>query len=89
MRGERPLVSGLLLGELGRRWAEVVGDRLARETRPASLDRGMLTVRASSSAWAAQVRFLGDEIRGRANEALKREAVGGVRVTVDGGPVDR
>lgn len=89
MRGESALASGMMLGQLGRRWPEVVGDRLARETWPAGLDRGVLTVRASSSAWAAQVRFLGEEIRARANAALASVAVEGVRVTVDGGPVGR
>jgi predicted nucleic acid-binding Zn ribbon protein len=86
MRANRPWASGLLLGELGRRWAQVVGDRLAEETSPAALDRGLLVVKASSAAWAAQVRFLGEEIRGRANETLGGAAVEQVKVTVDGGP---
>jgi predicted nucleic acid-binding Zn ribbon protein len=82
LRGERPWRSGLALGELGRRWAEVVGERLAVETRPAGLERGLLVVAASSSGWAAQVRFLSDEVRKRANSVLGNEAVQQVKVSV-------
>jgi predicted nucleic acid-binding Zn ribbon protein len=82
LRGERPWRSGLALGELGRRWAEVVGDRLAVETRPAGLERGLLVVAASSSGWAAQVRFLSDQVRKRANSVLGSEVVQQVKVTL-------
>jgi predicted nucleic acid-binding Zn ribbon protein len=73
--------SGLALGELGRRWPEVVGERLAVETRPAALDRGLLVVAATSSGWAAQVRFLSGQIRREANQLLGAEHVQQVKVT--------
>ena len=79
----RPWAAGMRLGELGRRWADVVGERLARESEPAGLEGGMLVVRVSSAAWGAQVRFLGGQIAARANETLGREVVRGVRVFVD------
>lgn len=82
LRGERPWRSGLALGELGRRWADVVGERLAVETRPAALERGLLVVAASSSGWAAQVRFLSDQVRERANSVLGSEAVQQVKVSI-------
>lgn len=81
----RPWAAGIALGELGRRWEGVVGERLAMECAPAGLEAGVLVIRASSAAWGAQIRFLESEIRDRANAALASEAVRGVRVTVGEG----
>jgi hypothetical protein len=83
--GSRSLASGLVLGELGRQWASVVGDRLAKECSPAALEGGLLLVRASSAAWAAQVKFLAGELRERANEVLGFAGVREVRVAVQEG----
>jgi hypothetical protein len=71
LRAERRLGAGLLLGTLGRSWEAVVGQRLAEESAPAGLDDGVLLVRVSSSAWAAQIRFLSQEIRDQANRVLE------------------
>jgi predicted nucleic acid-binding Zn ribbon protein len=81
----RSLASGLALGELGRRWDAVVGDRLAKECSPAALEGGFLLVRASSAAWAAQVKFLAVEVCERANQVLGVAAVREVRVAVQDG----
>lgn len=81
----RSLSSGLALGHLGRQWTAVVGDRLARECSPAALEGGFLMVRASSAAWAAQVKFLAGEVRDRANQVLGIAAVREVRVAVQEG----
>lgn len=83
--GRGPWRSGLALGELARRWEQVVGERLAAESEPSSLTDGLLLVRAASAAWAAQLTFLAGEIRDRANDVLGRPSVSVVRVTVDPG----
>jgi Dna[CI] antecedent DciA-like protein len=67
---EHRLATGLLLGRLGRRWEAVVGERLAEESAPAGLEGGVLFVRASSAGWAAQIKFLGKEVRTAANRVL-------------------
>jgi predicted nucleic acid-binding Zn ribbon protein len=67
---EGRLGAGLLLGTLGRRWGAVVGERLAEESTPAALNDGVLLVRASSSAWATQIKFLSKEIKDAANRIL-------------------
>jgi predicted nucleic acid-binding Zn ribbon protein len=72
----------MVLGELGRRWSEVVGEILSRECAPAALQGEVLVVRASSAPWAAQLRFLHGDIAARANEVLGAEKVRDVRVTV-------
>jgi predicted nucleic acid-binding Zn ribbon protein len=78
----RPWASGVALGKLGRRWPEVVGERLAMECSPAALEGGLLLVEAGSGAWAVQLRFLAREIEARANRVLGWTAVHAVRVAV-------
>jgi hypothetical protein len=81
--GDRILRAGRAVGLLGRSWASVVGERLAQETAPVSLDdQSALLVRASSAAWAAQVRFLSGEIAAAANRLLGDDRVTSVRVVV-------
>lgn len=79
---------GMALGRLVRAWEDVVGPRLARETRPLALDEGGLVVAASSAAWGSQVRFLAQEVRRGANRALGSEEVRSVRVVVAAMPPD-
>lgn len=83
---ERRLGTGLLLGTLGRCWEAVVGDRLAEESVPAALDDGVLLVRASSAAWAAQIRFLSKQIRDEANRVLTEGRGRGGRQEGPSGP---
>jgi hypothetical protein len=71
------------LGRLGRSWGAVVGDRLAGESEPVSLEGGTLLVRVSSAAWAQQVRFLAERVRTRANEVLGEDSIAQVRVVAD------
>ncbi|MGH2691850.1 MAG: DUF721 domain-containing protein [Actinomycetota bacterium] len=80
--GAPRLRRGVSLGRLSRAWTTVVGEPLASETQPLSLDEAGLVIGASSPAWGAQVRFLAEDIRIRASEALDGEVVGPVRVVV-------
>ena len=83
LMGDETLRAGRAVGVLGRSWASVVGERLAEESAPAALDRqGSLLVRASSAAWATQVRFLEREIADAANRVLGDARVASVRVVV-------
>jgi predicted nucleic acid-binding Zn ribbon protein len=61
---------GMAVARLAAEWEAVIGPRLAIETKPVALESGVLTVSASSGPWAAQVRFLAEELRMKANEAL-------------------
>ena len=80
---ERPWRSGVVLGDLARRWSEVVGDRLAQESRPGDLTGDILMVRVTSAAWAAQIGFLAQEVVRRANEVIGTPLVGSVKVLVE------
>ena len=87
MLGGRPWHSGMMLGRLAMGWAEVVGERLARESAPVRLDdTGLLVVRATTAAWGTQLGFLAGEIRNAANRALAQDIVREVQVTLAGGP---
>jgi predicted nucleic acid-binding Zn ribbon protein len=79
---ERPFARGVPIGRLSAEWADVVGPRLGKESSPVSLDGSILVVAASSGPWGAQVRFMTDEIRRRANERLGAEVVSKVQVVV-------
>ncbi len=79
---ERTFARGMPIGQLASGWTEVVGPRLAAESAPVSLERGVLVVSATTGPWGAQVRFLADQIRVRADEALGAGSVVAVRVVV-------
>ena len=66
---------GMPVAQLAAAWSSVVGERLASETAPATLEGGVLTVTATSGPWGAQARFLHEEIRRRADEALGGDQV--------------
>ncbi len=52
------------------RWAELVGDDVARHVTPESFSDGVLTVRTDSTAWAAQLKYLAPELLKRLNGEL-------------------
>jgi predicted nucleic acid-binding Zn ribbon protein len=79
---EQVFARGMPVAQLAARWASVVGDRLASETAPAALEGGVLTVTATSGPWGAQARFLHEEIRRRADEALGGDAITAIRIVV-------
>jgi predicted nucleic acid-binding Zn ribbon protein len=45
-------------GHVFGRWARIVGEDVAEHVTPVSLDNGVLTVSAASTAWATQLRLL-------------------------------
>jgi predicted nucleic acid-binding Zn ribbon protein len=79
---EKAFARGVPIGQLASSWSVVVGPRLAAESAPVSLDGGVLVVAATTGPWGAQVRFLAERIRERANEALGEPLVRTVRVVV-------
>ncbi len=79
---EEAFSRGIPIAELASKWRQIVGDRLAAETAPASLEGGLLTVAATNGPWGAQARFLHEQIRLKANQALGSDVIGTVRVVV-------
>jgi predicted nucleic acid-binding Zn ribbon protein len=70
-------------------WAEIAGERLAQHTEPVRLSGGVLLVRATSSAWAAQIPYVANEIVRRANAVLGEGQVTRVVVARGTGDVSR
>ena len=62
------------------RWREVIGDRIADHCEPLGFDEGVLTVKASSTAWATQLQLMNGQIRHRINEEFGREIVRELKV---------
>ena len=54
-------------------WKEIVGEHLARRTRPVEISRSRLVVLVPSSGWKRQLRALRGEIVSRLNQALGTE----------------
>ena len=79
---EQVFARGLPVAQLAAEWATIVGERLASETAPSSLETGVLTVVATSGPWGVQAGFLHEEIRRRAEEALGEGSIRSVRVVV-------
>ncbi|MDO5498378.1 MAG: DciA family protein [Propionibacteriaceae bacterium] len=68
----------LLLGN----WPKLVGPVNADHSRPEAFDEGVLTVRASSTAWATQLRLFAPQLVARLNAELGDGSV--TRVVVKG-----
>jgi len=79
---ERVFSRGMPVAQLASRWPEIVGKRLAAETAPAALEDGVLTVEVSSGPWGAQAKFLHEEIKRKADEALGGGRIAHVRIVV-------
>ena len=79
---EETFSRGMPIAQLAVAWPQIVGERIAGETAPVSLEAGVLIVSATNGPWGAQARFLHEQIRHKANEALRSEVIATVRVVV-------
>ncbi len=52
----------LQIGGVFGKWADAVGEDIARQVRPVRLDQAVLTVEVQDPAWATQVKFLTGDI---------------------------
>lgn len=76
-RGWTARVSG---GQVFGRWEQLVGEEIAEHARPVALRDGELTVQASSTAWATQLRLLQRQLLGRITAGVGRGVVTRLRV---------
>lgn len=68
------------------RWREIAGDQIADHCEPVEYADGVLTLKASSTAWATQMQMLSGQLL----QAIARELGDGVVTTVQvTGPVGR
>jgi len=76
----------LTAGTLAGRWAQVVGDQVADHCEMVSLEAGLLTVRASSTAWKTELSLMTAALVARCDDELGPGVVVEVRVLGPGGP---
>ena len=60
-------------------WSEIVGDRIAQETRALKIDNKTLVVKVYKAAWRQQLVFLKDEILRKIEIDLGRGVVEDIR----------
>ena len=68
------------------RWPELVGGEVADHCRPETLDDGRLVVRATSTAWAAQLKYLAPTLVRRLNEELGHGTITVIEILGPHGP---
>ncbi len=78
--------SDLAVGSIMGRWSVIVGIDVARHCEPERFDRGVLTIRAESTAWAAQLRSFAPTMLGLVEREVGPGLVLELRVLGPGGP---
>lgn len=73
-------------GSVMGRWAEIVGPEIAGHCAPVSFEAGVLVVRAESTAWATQLRWLAPSISARLEQEVGAGVVQQLRVVGPGAP---
>lgn len=76
----------LLAGTLAARWSQIVGPQVADHCEFVSLDAGLLTVRASSTAWKTELSLMTAALTARCDDELGQGTVVEVRVLGPVGP---
>lgn len=64
------------------RWPELVGDAIAAQSRPVSMNGTTLVVAVSDPAWATQLRFLERDLIDRLRTELGHDALDAIEVRV-------
>jgi predicted nucleic acid-binding Zn ribbon protein len=77
-RADPPLID--ILAPL---WPRVVGQRIARCTRPVAFLSGTLTLACACPSWTAQLRLMSEEMRAEINSFLGGSVVKRLRVQHD------
>jgi predicted nucleic acid-binding Zn ribbon protein len=68
------------------RWRAVVGEQIAAHASPTSLNEGVLTVSAESTAWATQLRMVQSQILAKIAAAVGDGVVTSLKITGPVGP---
>jgi predicted nucleic acid-binding Zn ribbon protein len=74
--------AGSTVAGLSSRWEEIVGASLAAHVRPLQVRDGVLLVAVDDPVWAAELRWMGDELAGRVRDALGDASIARIEVRV-------
>lgn len=61
------------------RWGEVVGAKVAEQTKPLFIVDGVLYVETSGSSWSQEISYSKKEIVGKLNELFGREKISDIK----------
>ena len=70
-----------------RRWAEIVGEDIARNAEPTSLKAGVLRIRTTTPTWATEMSYLAADLAERVNRAVGKPVVREVKVWSSPDPI--
>ncbi|KZS66033.1 hypothetical protein A4G26_09385 [Mycobacterium kansasii] len=76
------VAEGTVLGQ----WASVVGQQIADHATPTSLDDGVLSVTAESTAWATQLRIMQSQLLAKIAAAVGNGVVTTLKITGPAAP---
>ncbi|WP_018157541.1 DUF721 domain-containing protein [Demetria terragena] len=76
------VAAGSVMGQ----WADIVGADVAGHATPVSFEGGVLTVRAESTAWATELRWLASTLLARMDEAVGSGVVTDLKVVGPSAP---
>ncbi|MBL1073244.1 DUF721 family protein [Nocardia sp. 2] len=62
------------------RWPAVVGEDIASHAQPVTLENGILSIQAESTAWATQLRLMQSQILAKINAAVGHGTVKSLRI---------
>ena len=71
--------------EIWDKWGTIVGEAIARDTRPAAFKKKTLIVHVSDSVWIQQLQFLKKDIIQSINDSFDKDMVNDIKFKV--GPV--
>jgi predicted nucleic acid-binding Zn ribbon protein len=73
-------------GSVFGRWSAVVGEQISAHATPASLNDGVLTISAESTAWATQLRMVQAQLLAKIAAAVGDGVVSSLRIVGPAGP---
>jgi predicted nucleic acid-binding Zn ribbon protein len=79
-----PRTTAKALGSVFTDWAAIVGDTVAEQTTPLRLERGVLLIGVAQPAWAAQLKFMRNDLVARCASHLGPGVVTTIELRVTG-----
>ncbi|MDD6372906.1 MAG: DUF721 domain-containing protein [Bifidobacteriaceae bacterium] len=72
---------GIALAQLTNHWADVVGEGIAHNCTPVSLEDGVLTIRPRSTTWREQLKFMVPRLVKTINDRVEGLKINDIKVT--------
>jgi predicted nucleic acid-binding Zn ribbon protein len=73
-----------VMASVFRHWETLVGPEIAAHAAPTSLRGGVLVLAVDQPVWAAQLRYLSDDLQRRIQGVTHSDAVSEIRIRVAG-----